>query len=343
MRTHGAHRVLKPAPGVREQKMNVKAQWFAASVSSRNSLREPSAARIGVGRALIDNCSSEQVCASIIAHAQNRGKPAYVITPNAQHIVLLENDRRLQAVYSHADLVIPDGISLLIAARLYGRSLQQRIAGVDLFKALCGHAAEADLHVFLLGGRPGSAERAAMALKDDHPTLMCTTYCPPLGFEQSADELKQTADAITSAQPDILFAALGAPKQEYWIYEHGLQLSVPICIGVGGSFEMVAGVVPRAPLWIRNLHCEWLYRLCREPRRMWRRYLIGNAKFARIVASQCLRRAFLNAFFSLAHKGRFAAELHEPGLQNKRGLILGLLNVIPEETGESRHPDAMAG
>jgi N-acetylglucosaminyldiphosphoundecaprenol N-acetyl-beta-D-mannosaminyltransferase len=291
--------------------MNVKAQWFAASVSSRNSLREPTTARIGVGRALIDNCSSEQVCASIIAHAQNRGKPAYVITPNAQHIVLLENDRRLQDVYAHADLVIPDGISLLIAARLYGRSLQQRIAGVDLFKALCGHAAEADLHVFLLGRRPGSAERAAMALKDDHPTLMCTTYCPPLGFEQSADELKQTADAITSAQPDILFAALGAPKQEYWIYEHGLQLSVPVCIGVGGSFEIVGGVVPRAPLWTQNIGCEWLYRLCREPRRMWRRYLFGNLEFAAIVLRQRLRRAFLDTFMHYVNEDRFAAELSE--------------------------------
>ena len=97
---------------------------------------------LAVGHALIDNCSSEQVCASIIAHAQNRGKPAYVITPNAQHIVLLEKERSLQEIYDHADLVIPDGISLLIAARLYGRSLQQRIAGVDIFRALCGLAAE---------------------------------------------------------------------------------------------------------------------------------------------------------------------------------------------------------
>ena len=233
--------------------MNVNLQWFAASASPRTTLRGPDVARIGVGHALIDNCSSEQVCKSIIAHAQNRGKPAYVITPNAQHIVLLEKDRRLQEVYSHADLVIPDGISLIIAARLYGRSLQQRIAGVDVFKVLCGHAAEADLHVFLLGGRPGSAELAAAALRGDYLNLRCTTYCPPLGFEQSADGLKQTADAITAARPDILFVALGAPKQEYWIYEHGLQLSVPVCIGVGGSFEIVGGVVPRAPLWTQSI------------------------------------------------------------------------------------------
>lgn len=291
--------------------MNVNLQWFAASASPRTTLRGPDVARIGVGHALIDNCSSEQVCASIIAHAQNRGKPAYVITPNAQHIVLLEKDRRLQEVYSHADLVIPDGISLIIAARLYGRSLQQRIAGVDVFKVLCGHAAEADLHVFLLGGRPGSAELAAAALRGDYPNLRCTTYCPSLGFEQSADGLKRTADAIAAARPDILFVALGAPKQEYWIYEHGLQLSVPVCIGVGGSFEIVGGVVPRAPLWAQSIGCEWLYRLCREPRRMWRRYLIGNLEFAAIVLRQRMRRAFLDAFVHLVNENRFAAELSE--------------------------------
>jgi N-acetylglucosaminyldiphosphoundecaprenol N-acetyl-beta-D-mannosaminyltransferase len=297
--------------------MNANTQWFAAPPSARTSLRGPNVARIGVGHALIDNCSSEQVCASIIAHAQNRGKPAYVLTPNAQHIVLLEKERRLQEVYDHADLVIPDGISLLIAARLYGRSLQERIAGVDIFKLLCGYAAEADLHVFLLGGRPGSAELAATALKRENPDLKCSTYCPPLGFEQSATGLKQTEYAIAAAQPDILFVAFGAPKQEYWIYEHGLQLSVPVCIGVGGSFEIVGGVVPRAPLWAQKMGCEWLHRFCREPRRMWRRYLIGNLQFASIVLRQRIRRSFLDAFVHFVNEDRFAAELRELTLMQR--------------------------
>jgi N-acetylglucosaminyldiphosphoundecaprenol N-acetyl-beta-D-mannosaminyltransferase len=291
--------------------MNVHTQWFTASASLHTSLRGPNVARIGVGHALIDNCSAQEVCEAITAHALNRGKPAYVITPNAQHIVLLERDRRLQEVYDHADLVIPDGISLLIAARLYGRSLQQRIAGVDLFRMLCGEAAEADLHVFLLGGRPGSAELAASVLKNDYPKLRCTTYCPILGFEQSASALKETADAITAARPDILFVAFGAPKQEYWIYEHGLGLSVPVCIGVGGSFEIVGGIVPRAPLWAQDIGCEWLYRLCREPRRMWRRYLIGNVEFATIVLRQRIRRSLLDAFVHFVKEDRFAAELSE--------------------------------
>ncbi len=299
--------------------MNANTQWLSASASPRTSLRGSDVARIGVGHALIDNCSSEQVCASIIAHAQNRGKPAYVITSNAQHIVQLEKERSLQEVYDHADLVIPDGISLLIAARLYGRSLKQRVAGVDIFKVLCGLSAKSGLHVFLLGGRPGSAELAAMVMKKSYPNLKCSTYCPPLGFEQSAVGLKETADAITAVQPDILFVAFGAPKQEYWIYEHGLVLSVPVCIGVGGSFEIVGGVVPRAPLWAQNIGCEWLYRLCREPRRMWRRYLIGNLEFAAIVLRQRIRRAFLDTFVHYVNEDRFAAELSEVALLQRNG------------------------
>ena len=133
-----------------------------------------------------------------------------------------------------------------------------------------------DLHVFLLGGLPQSADLTAKVLKQRLSSLRISTYCPPFGFEKTAVGLEETAQAIRSAKPDLLFVALGAPKQEYWIYEHGLQLSIPVSIGVGGSFEMVAGVVRRAPIWMRELGYEWVYRLCREPRRLWRRYLLGN-------------------------------------------------------------------
>jgi N-acetylglucosaminyldiphosphoundecaprenol N-acetyl-beta-D-mannosaminyltransferase len=148
-------------------------------------------------------------------------------------------------------------------------------------------------------------------LKSTYPNLRCSTYCPIFGFEQSPSALKDTADAIASAHPDILFVAFGAPKQEYWIYEHGLQLSVPVCIGVGGSFEIVGGVVPRAPMWAQNIGCEWLYRLCREPRRMWRRYIFGNLEFAAIVLRQRIRRSVLDAFVHFVNENRFAAELSE--------------------------------
>jgi N-acetylglucosaminyldiphosphoundecaprenol N-acetyl-beta-D-mannosaminyltransferase len=291
----------------------------------------------------VDNCSCREACAAIIAHAKAGGEPAYAATANAQHIVLLDRDPRLREVYKQADLVVPDGVSLLLAARLYGHSLQERIAGVDMFQQLCGLAADNDLRVFLLGGRPGSASLTAATLKRRFPELRISSYCPPLGFETSAAGLDTTAQAIRTANPDLLFVALGAPKQEYWIYEHGLLLSVPICIGVGGSFEMVAGVVRRAPVWVQNLNCEWFYRLCREPRRMWRRYLIGNLEFGVIVLRQLLRRAFLSAFFSLVNKGSFAAELYEPSLRYKRRVLVRAMNFTPMETSESHPSDVLAG
>jgi len=298
--------------------------------------------RIAIGHALVDNCSASQACAAIVRHAKAHGKPAYVTTANAQHVVLLDRDPRFRMIYSQADLIVPDGMSLLLAARLYRRSLQQRVTGVDMFRALCGLAAEEGLHVFLLGGRPGSADLAAALLKNQYPTLRLTTYCPPMGFDKSAAGLKQTADAVRDAKPDLLFVALGAPKQEYWIYEHGLELSVPVSMGVGGTFELVAGLLPRAPQWMQNLGCEWVHRLVLEPRRMWRRYLIGNLEFAAIVGRQCVRRAFLDAFFALVDRGSFAAEVHEVELRRKFESASRLIDATVEDLSEPHRSDAFA-
>jgi N-acetylglucosaminyldiphosphoundecaprenol N-acetyl-beta-D-mannosaminyltransferase len=323
--------------------MNTVSQQQRPSARRQTVLRHAGMDRVGIGHALVDNCSFREICVAIVAHAKAGGKPSYVTTPNAQHIVLLDQDRRLREIYDCADLVVPDGISLLLAARLYGRSLRERVAGVDMFQTLCGLAAENNLHVFLLGGRPNSADLTAAALKRRLSILRISTYCPPFGFEKTAAGLEETAQAIRAASPDLLFVAFGTPKQEYWIYEHGLQLSVPICVGVGGAFEMVAGVARRAPLWIQNVGCEWLYRLCLEPRRMWRRYVIGNPKFAIIVIRQCLRRAFLATFFSLVDKDRFAAELYEPCLQHKREFVASVLNFRSREMREGHDADPLNG
>lgn len=294
-------------------------QWTYDTAKRNVALRLSNSTRIGIGHAFVDNCSSEQICTSIIGHAKMGGRPAFVVTANAQHIVLLNNDLRFREIYKKADLVIADGISLLIAARLSGRVIQERIPGVEVFRRLCGLAAQNGLRVFLLGGRPGSAERCAETLKAEFVTLDCGTYCPPAGFDQSSTGLRAAADAILAHQPHLLFVALGAPKQEAWIFHHGLQLSVPVSIGVGGSFEMVGGVVGRAPMWIQNAGCEWLYRLCREPRRLWKRYTLGNLEFAEIVIAQCIRRLLLNICVHLASQNGFGAELDEIAiLQSER-------------------------
>ncbi len=292
-------------------------EWWQGEMEQRASpLRQAGTTRVGIGYALVDDCSSEDVCRSIVDHARRRGAPAYVITPNAQHIVLLEKDDRFRRVYEGADLVVADGVSLLMAARFYGQTLRERVAGVDMFQQLCRLAARDGLRVCLLGGRPGSAELAREALERQFPGLLCATYCPPQGFEHSVSALADVDEAVRAAKPDLLFVALGAPKQEYWIAERGLKLAVPVCIGVGGSFEMVAGVVKRAPGWLQDAGCEWLYRFYQEPRRMWRRYLIGNAQFAAIVLRQRMRRALVEAVMKLAAHRRFAAEMREVMLRN---------------------------
>ncbi len=310
-----------------------------SSVQMRRPLRHAVTDRVGIGYALVDNCSREEACDAIVSHAKAGGKPTYVATANAQHIVLLDQDKRLREIYDRADLVVPDGFSLLLAARFYGRFLQERITGVDMVQTLCSLAAEHDLHVFLMGGLPESADRAARVLKQRASSLRISTYCPPFGFEKTPEGLEEAASAIRSAKPDLLFVALGAPKQEHWIYDHGLQLSVPVLMGVGGSFELIAGVVRRAPAWMQNFGCEWLYRLYREPRRMWRRYLIGNLEFAAIVIRQRIRRILLQAFFSFVSRDSFAAEIYEPGLQFRGKLFANVLSFGSREMGESHHSD----
>jgi N-acetylglucosaminyldiphosphoundecaprenol N-acetyl-beta-D-mannosaminyltransferase len=294
------------------------------------SLRDANADRIAIGHVLVDNYSFEQATSAIITYALSGGAPAYVVTPNAQHVVLLDRNRLLREVYHNADLIVPDGISLLLAARVFGKRLRQRVTGVDLFQSLCELAAQNNLRVFLLGGRPGSADLTAATMKRQYPMLQISTWCPPFGFENDPDEARRMADAVHRAQPDLLFVGLGTPKQEKWIFEHGLKLGAAVTVGVGGTFEMVGGIVSRAPLGIQKLGLEWLHRLLMEPRRMWRRYLIGNIQFCGIIVIQGFRKTVLSVLVSLLHRQNFAAELKEPQLRKETYQLISRLNMLSE-------------
>jgi N-acetylglucosaminyldiphosphoundecaprenol N-acetyl-beta-D-mannosaminyltransferase len=243
--------------------------------------------RVRIGCSNVDAVTYEEALDRLVELAENPLETSQVVTPNAQHIVLLERDPHLRRIYSEAALVVPDGISLVFAARLLGKPLKGRVTGVDLFQGLCARAAERGLGVFLLGGRRGAVEETAARLKSSYPELnVLGTYCPPYGFHLHEEGLNEVARAILAARPHILFVALGAPKQEYWIYEHGKKLGVPLSIGIGGSFEMVSGMTRRAPQWLQLLGLEWLFRLAIEPRRLWKRYLIGNLQFLAILCRQ---------------------------------------------------------
>lgn len=254
--------------------------------------------RVQIGHALVHACHFEEMVEAIALAAAYGNEPQYVVTPNVQHIALLDKDPYLRRIYSDAAFVLPDGVSILLAGRVLGHRLPGRVAGVDMFQALCREAASRSLRVFLLGGCPGSADKAAVRLRALYPGLIvCGTCCPPLGFEKNPILQRAIELQIRTARPHFLFVALGAPKQEYWIYEHARQLGVPITMGIGGSFEMVGGVLRRAPLWLQRIGFEWLYRLAQEPRRLWKRYLIGMIEFSQVILRQKRARAVLDERF----------------------------------------------
>jgi len=261
----------------------VRARLDISSVTL-DTANSPTATVAGVR---IDALDFDAVVDKIVSRIVSGAAPSYVVTPNAHHVVLFHEDAFFREIYEGAFLVVPDGVPLLWAATLLGEPLRSRVNGTDLFEALCAEAARRGLRVFFLGGREGAAAAAATLLGARHPDLsICGTYCPPLGFENDPTESASVLAAIGTARPHLLFVGLGAPKQEYWMYRNVASLAVPVSVGIGVSFELVSGIVSRAPRWMQNSGLEWLYRLWVEPARLWKRYLLGNARFCMLIFRQ---------------------------------------------------------
>jgi N-acetylglucosaminyldiphosphoundecaprenol N-acetyl-beta-D-mannosaminyltransferase len=245
--------------------------------------------RINICGIEIDRYNFDRVLELIVDHAIAGRSPEYVVTPNAMHILSLQEDAAFREIYRQAFLVVPDGVSLLWSAKFLNTPLNGRVNGTDLFEQLCAVAAQKGLKVFLLGGREGAADAAREVLETRHPNLQIVgTHCPPYGFESQPAELASINAKIMAGQPDLLFVGLGAPKQEKWIAANYQALGVPISVGIGVSFELVANMVSRAPVWMQKTGLEWLFRLIVEPGRLWKRYIIGNPLFILLVLKQRL-------------------------------------------------------
>jgi N-acetylglucosaminyldiphosphoundecaprenol N-acetyl-beta-D-mannosaminyltransferase len=204
-----------------------------------------------------------------------------VVTPNLDILRRCAKDLNFAALVSEAELVVPDGMPLLWASRLQGTPLPQRVAGSDLISSLTVAAAAQNRSIFLLGGTPGSAEGAARILQERSPGLrVAGTYCPPVGFEEKPEEMSRLIESLTSTKPDIVWVALGSPKQEYLINRIRRVLPASWWLGVGISFSFLTGEVKRAPRWIQKLGLEWFHRMVQEPRRLFRRYVVHGVPFA---------------------------------------------------------------
>ena len=247
----------------------------------------PALERVKLIGTWIDDVSMDEAIARIEALIRRRQPPAVVVTPNVDHLIKLQRDPEFQAIYAAADLVLADGQPLLWAASLLGTPLKEKVSGSDLFVRFAPVAAASEHRLFFMGGQPGAAAESARRLTAQHPGLnVVGTACPDYGFERDPQQNGALIEQIRAAEPDVLFVGLGAPKQEKWIHAHRDALGVPVSIGVGASFDFVAGMVKRAPRPLPALGLEWSWRLLMEPRRLWRRYLVEDSRFFWEVGKQ---------------------------------------------------------
>jgi N-acetylglucosaminyldiphosphoundecaprenol N-acetyl-beta-D-mannosaminyltransferase len=229
------------------------------------------------------------------------GQPHQIVTVNMDFLRLARTDAAFQDALNGADLSVPDGVPVLWAAKLLGKPLAERVTGVDIVEQGSALAAERGYRIFLLGAEPGVADAAAAELSRRYPGLwVAGIYSPPFG-PMSEEANARMVQMVRDARPDMLFVAFGAPRQDTWIAQHRHELGVPVMVGVGGTFNFLAGRVSRAPLWMQRRGLEWLYRLRQEPRRLWKRYLLGDMPvFLRIVLGRLtpappLRRRLLGS------------------------------------------------
>jgi bacterial polymer biosynthesis proteins, WecB/TagA/CpsF family len=214
------------------------------------------------------------------------GSPVQHCSVNASKIVLLQKDDRLRRIVSSCPLVNADGQSVVWAARLLGLYIPERVTGIDLFISLLGVAEERGYGVYFLGATRDVVETTARRACLDHPGLRVTGWHD--GYWDSASE--DVAAVVLEARPDILFVGMPSPRKEYWLADNLERMGVPFSMGVGGTFDVYAGKLRRAPRWMQRAGLEWLFRFAQEPRRMWRRYLLGNAALLRLVARELLAR-----------------------------------------------------
>lgn len=231
----------------------------------------------------VDNLSMYEALEKIDNLIQIK-KSSYVVTPNVDHIVQLENDSELQEVYKKANLILTDGKPLIWISNYYKTPIKEKVSGSDLFPLLCQMAEKKGYKMFFLGAAEGVAMRAATNLKKRYSNLEVTgVYSPPLGFEKDEEEVEKIIQMIIKSDVDILIVGLGAPKQEKFIFKYHNKLKVPISLGLGASLDFEAGNVKRAPKWMQKSGLEWLFRITQDPRRMFKRYVIDDIKIVKLV------------------------------------------------------------
>jgi N-acetylglucosaminyldiphosphoundecaprenol N-acetyl-beta-D-mannosaminyltransferase len=229
---------------------------------------------------------------ALVMRELEAGRGGWIVTSNLDHLRRAQRDTDFRAMVEAADLVVADGMPLVWASRLQGTPLPERVAGSSMVGTLAEAAAQHRRSLYLLGGEAGAAEGAAEALRQRYPGLVIAgTICPPYGFENDPDQMARIRADLQQCRPDIVYVALGSPKQEWLIRELRDEFEQTWWIGVGISLSFLCGQVRRAPRWVQRIGLEWMHRLFQEPGRLAKRYLLQGLPFAaRLLAGALVAR-----------------------------------------------------
>jgi N-acetylglucosaminyldiphosphoundecaprenol N-acetyl-beta-D-mannosaminyltransferase len=256
-------------------------------------MSRPEPCRLDRGDVLGVSVSSVTMADAVarIAGWIDEGRRAYVCVTGVHGVMECRRDDALRAIHARADMVAPDGMPLVWFLRLSGDRRIQRVYGPDLMRAFTAMSVPRGYRHFYYGGGPGVADRLAEALRRAHPGLQVAgTLCPPFR-PPTPDEDRAEIAAINAARPDIVWIGLSTPKQERWMHTHLDRIDASVMIGVGAAFDFLAGTKSQAPPWFGRHGLEWLFRLCTEPRRLWRRYAYIVPGFLFLSAREFARRA----------------------------------------------------
>lgn len=242
--------------------------------------------RIEMMGCFIDNLSMEETLNEIEGFIST-GRPHQHVVVNVDKLVKARHDPELRSIINDCALINADGMPVVWASRLLGKPLKERVAGVDLFEALMKRSAQKGWRVFLLGAREEIVAGVKRLYEVKYPGLVIA------GYRNGYWEPDQEASVVTEvldARADILFVAISSPKKEQFLGRYQQQMRIPFAMGVGGTFDVAAGKVQRAPQWMQRSGLEWFYRFLQEPRRMYRRYFIEDMAFFGMVARELWRR-----------------------------------------------------
>lgn len=228
---------------------------------------------------------SEAECVAEVRQALHTGRRSWLCTVNVAILMMMRRNAELSSFVRRAGWVVADGQPVVTLSRWIGNQLPERVTGVDLMERLCAVAAQDGFAVFLLGSTPEHVEAAAQSLRGRYPGLVVHTADGYFPLEEGGRRARQVAQS--GAQ--LLFVGMGVPRQEIFIDRYFEELGATVVVGVGGSFDVIAGLRSRAPRWAQKHHLEWAFRLAQEPRRLWRRYLVTNTQFAALCARELLR------------------------------------------------------